>query len=243
MLYGLYTSGNGMRMQMRRQEVISNNLANSSTTGFKRNLFNVKEMGSENEYMGRIVSSKMNTHSEFGGPEILSTRVSFDQGNLVNTENPLDMAIEGDGFFKLKNPTTGDLFYTRSGHFSVNNEGQLVNAENGFLVLDQGDNPIALNEINGSIAEAVKVVSFKDLSALQKQEGTMFKLNKSKSGELLTELPVASVVHSGFLEESNTNSINEMVSMIEAHRAYQANASNLKQQDDNLGSLISIARS
>lgn len=243
MLYGLYTSGNGMRMQMRRQEVISNNLANSSTTGFKRNLFNVKEMGSENEFMGRAVSSKTSSNSQFGGPEILSTRVSFEQGNLVNTENPFDMAIEGDGFFKLKNPTTGDLFYTRSGHFTMNKDGQLVHADNGFLVLDQGDNPIPLNEINSSIAEAVKVVNFKDLSALQKQEGTMFKLNNSQGGTLPTELPVASVVRQGFLEESNTNSINEMVSMIEAHRAYQANASNLKQQDDNLGSLISIARS
>lgn len=243
MLYGLYTSGNGMRMQMRRQEVISNNLANSSTTGFKRNLFNVKEMGSENEFMGRAVSQKNSSNSQFGGPEILSTRVSFEQGNLVNTENNLDLAIEGEGFFKLKNPINGDLFYSRNGHFAANKEGQLVHADNGFLVLDQSDNPIPLNDINGSIADAVKVVNFKDLSALQKQEGTMFSLNKSKSGELQTELPVASAVQQGFLEESNTNSINEMVSMIEAHRAYQANASNLKQQDDNLGSLISIARS
>ena len=240
MLYGLYTSGNGMRMQMRRQEVISNNLANSNTTGFKRNLFNIQEMGAETEGAGRIGKGK---YDQFGGPHIFSTSVSFEQGALVNTDNDLDFAIEGEGFFKLKNPANGESFYTRSGHFSKNKEGQLINSENGFLVLDQRDNAIQMNDLETPVMNAVKVVTFSDLSTLQKQEGTMFKLNKNESGQLPVELPVTSKVFSGYLEESNTNSINEMVSMIEAHRAYQANASNLKQQDENLGSLISIARS
>lgn len=243
MIYGMYTSANGMRMQMRRQEVISNNLANVNTTGFKRNLFNVKEMGSENENIGRAGPFKNSTDAQFGGPEILSTRVSFEQGELVNTDNELDLAINGEGFFKLKNPRNGDLFYTRSGHFSMNKDGQMIQADNGYLVLDQSDNPISVNDLKGSAAEVVKVVNFKDMKALQKQEGTMFKLNKNQSGQAPVELPVTSSVLSGYLEESNTNSINEMVSMIEAHRAYQANASNLKQQDENLGSLISIAKS
>lgn len=240
MIYGLYTSGNGMRMQMRRQEVISNNLANSSTTGYKRNLFNIQEMGAEKDNTGRIGNDKFDN---FGGPKIHSTRVSFEQGPMVNTDNALDFAIDGDGFFKLKNPANGESFYTRSGHFATNKDGQLISADNGFLVLDQRDNPILLNELEGSLAETVKVVSFTDLKSLQKQEGTMFKLNKNENGQTPTELPVTSPVLVGYLEESNTNSINEMVSMIEAHRAYQANATNLKQQDENLGSLISIARS
>ena len=243
MLYGMYTSGNGMRVQMRRQEVISNNLANTNTAGFKRNLFNVQEMGSENEGLGRMGSSRNETLDKFGGPQIHSTRVSFEQGNMESTDNELDLAIDGEGFFKLKNPTTGEFSYTRSGHFSMNKDGQLVGADSGHLVMDQRDTPIVMSELQGSASDAVKVVSFNDLGTLQKQEGTMFKLNKNESGQLPTELPVTSKVFSGFLENSNTNPINEMVQMIEAHRAYQANASNLKQQDENLGSLISIARS
>jgi flagellar basal-body rod protein FlgG len=243
MLYGMYTSGNGMRVQMRRQDVISNNLANTNTTGFKRNLFNVQEMGSENENIGRMGSSRNEMLDKFGGPQIHSTRVSFEQGNMESTDNELDLAIEGEGFFKLKNPATGEFSYTRSGHFSMNKDGQLVGADSGHLVMDQRDTPIVVSELQGSASDAVKVVSFNDLGSLQKQEGTMFKLNKNQSGQLPTEMPVTSKVYSGFLENSNTNSINEMVQMIEAHRAYQANASNLKQQDENLGSLISIARS
>lgn len=243
MLYGLYTSGNGMRMQMRRQEVISNNLANASTTGFKRSTFSVKEMGSENERIGRLGSERNETLDRFGGPEILSTRVSFEQGNLDSTENEFDFAIDGPGFFKLKNPINGETLYTRSGHFTMNKDGQMVHTENGYLVMDQNDNPIALNELTGPIKDAIKVVNFNDLKTLHKQEGTMFALQKNQNGVPPIELPTTSPVLRGYLEESNTNAINEMVQMIEAHRAYQANASNLKQQDDNLGSLISIAKS
>ena len=239
----MYTSGNGMRVQMRRQEVISNNLANSNTTGFKRNLFNIQEMGSENENTGRVGADRNEVMDKFGGPQIHSTRVSFEQGDLAITDNELDFAIEGKGFFKMKNPSNGDIFYSRSGHFTMNKEGQLANAENGFLVLDQRDNPVIMREIEGSVAEAIKVVGFNDLGALQKKEGTMFKLMKNEKNQSPLELPVTSTVLKGYLEESNTNPINEMVQMIEAHRAYQANASNLKQQDENLGSLISIARS
>lgn len=240
MLYGLYTSGNGMRMQMRRQEVISNNLANTNTSGYKRNLFNIQEMGAEK---GNPGIKNMGKFDSFGGPQISSTGVSFEKGTLSNTDNELDFAIDGEGFFKLKNPVNGDFFYTRSGHFSLNKEGQLVNSENGFLVLDQNDNPIQMNELDAPVVEALKVVSFNDLTALQKQEGTMFKLNKNENGQLPIEIPVTSSILKGFVEDSNTNPINEMVSMIEAHRAYQANATSLKQQDENLGSLISIARS
>ena len=243
MLYGLYTSGNGMRMQIRRQEVITNNLANSETTGFKRNLFNVKAMRPENEEIGRLGSQRNYTTDVYGGPEILSTRVSYEQGTLEDTQNELDFAINGEGFFKLKNTSTGEAFYTRSGHFTVNQDGFLADANTGLLVLDRDDNPIAINEQNGPLKDILKVVTFKNLKILHKVGDSMFSAARDTDGQMPTELPTEATVASGFLESSNTNPINEMVNMIEAHRIYQANANTLKQQDENLGSLISITRS
>ncbi len=244
MLYGLYTSGNGMRMQMRRQDVISNNLANSSANGFKSSYFNVQDMGSANTRVGRLSPDERNEKIDNmgGGPWVHSTRVNFEQGNLLYTENEFDLALEGSGFFKVKNPETNDIFYTRNGQFILNDNNEVVMAGNGFQVLDPGNNPIAINELDGSLMEAVKVVDFSDHSFLQPQGSGLFKLKEDTQGQLPLELPSEAVVSKGFLEESNTSPINEMVQMIEAHRAYEANARALKQQDENLGNLMGITR-
>lgn len=243
MLQGTYLSANGMRMQMRRQGVIANNLANANTIGFKRDLLSIQEMGTANENTGRLSPwSRNDKFDKFGGPQILSTRTSFEKGSNVFTGGDLDFSIEGDGFFKVKDMKTDGTFYTRNGNFVIDSEGFLAMPNNGLRVLDSSDNPITVETVEGSLAEIINVVGFEDMNRLSKAGGNLFEGMPNKTGELPTEFPSASPIITGFLEESNTNGINEMVSMIEAHRAYEANASNLKQQDENMGTLISIAR-
>ncbi|PCJ57252.1 MAG: hypothetical protein COA79_16230 [Planctomycetota bacterium] len=243
MLYGTYLSANGMRMQMKKQGVIANNLANANTVGFKRDLFSIQEMGTANQNTGRLSPWERNDKfDKYGGPQILSTRTSFEKGANVYTGGNLNFSIEGEGFFKVKDFKTDEVFYTRNGHFMVDKEGFLTMPNNGLHVLDNGDNQITVDNLNGSIAEVMNVVNFDDLTRLSKKEGNLFSVALDSNGERPVEIPATSKVLTGFLEGSNTNAINEMVSMIEAHRAYQANASNLKSQDENLGTLISISR-
>jgi flagellar basal-body rod protein FlgG len=214
------------RQQARISHTIANNLSNTQTVGFKRDV----------SVFNSILSQAWNRFQSIGND---TSKISFLPGSTQKTGNALDLAIEGDGFFKVK--TTNGIRYTRSGNFGLNQDKILINAE-GFPVLGQRGE-ITLNgknilvESNGSIkvdgneVGQIALVTFPTLDALQKEGHTLF---QSPSPE--NEIPAErSEVVQGALEASNVNPIQEMLSLLDSHRTYEA-CMKIIQSDDTLDS-------
>ena len=203
---GLLDAVHGAQMQMHNMEIISNNLANASTTGYKsdRILFN--------EEMTR----KLQTH--------------YAQGNIKVTDNPLDVAISGDGFFQVR--TGNGIRLTRDGAFIMLGDGSLVSGS-GNPVLDEGGNPIALNPLagqpyidaGGQIMQGSEIVGRigvmdVDLATIQKIGDNLF---GPLEGETLNATPSQDFqLEQGALEMPNTTVVREMVAMISSFRAFES---------------------
>lgn len=238
MIKGIYISGVGMMPNKLKIEVIANNLANISTTGFKK----------DNIFV-RILKSATFDINQNGGNELSGLYVteytSFDQGNLRNTGNPLDLAINGNGFFVVQSP--GGLRYTRNGNFTITSDGKIINSNGYALVGSGGEIRLpAVSEVknldikitrNGEIyvgdkfIDKIRIVWFNDLTGLKKDSATSFILSDDMDGIDLTE---GYEIYQGFLEDSNVNVIEEMVRMIEASRVYESNYKAVQHQDDTL---------
>ncbi|MFN3135906.1 MAG: flagellar hook-basal body protein, partial [Candidatus Kryptonium sp.] len=207
MIKGIYTSAVGMMPNKLKIDVIANNLANITTTGFKR----------DNIFI-RILDSAVLDINKNGGNELsglfITEYTSFDQGNLKQTGNPLDLAINGNGFFVVQTPE--GLRYTRNGNFTLTSDGRIVNSNGHSLLGLNGE--IKLPDIsrlknfeirvgrNGEIYAGdkligkIKVVWFNDLTKLKKVSSTYFTADEG-AGEI--ELVDGFEIYQGFLEESN----------------------------------------
>jgi flagellar basal-body rod protein FlgG len=236
----VYTALFGAMAAEHRLDIIANNLANVNTTGFKR------EKTSFRDTFARLPSdyapdSRTNLRAEpmFPEPQIAArvridqSKLDFTQGHLRQTGNPLDLAISGDGFFKVKTPQ-GDR-YTRNGNFYLSSEGGLITAE-GFPVLGDGNSPITLpgpgkvtinpaGQIFSGANEAgkVAVVGLKNPADVLEKEGrNLFRLRQGAAAAA-QEAPVEDPsVSQGFLESANIEVVEEMVGMIEVNRAFEA---------------------
>ncbi len=201
-----------------KMDVISNNIANMSTNGYKSQhmVFAEYVMQPETGTPGDAMSMVM----DYGQFKDIS------QGPMSVTGNPLDIAIEGDGFFAVQ--TDNGVRYTRGGSFSLNADREIVTPA-GLQVLDEGGNPIVIPDntdtifvkANGSIGtEAgeialLQISNFEDLQALEPEGNTLFRTNQSP-------IPAEQFqVVQGSIEESNVNPIEEMTAMIDVSRAYQ----------------------
>lgn len=231
----IYNSMFGALTQEERLDIIANNLANISTTGFKKEKLSFKDDFAR--LMPGLVDPVPSIRSKMAWPkaDLLSqpvvgeSRVDFTDGGLRQTGNPLDLAIQGDGFFKVG----GDegVFFTRSGHFLVNDEGLVVTPQGLALLSDGGplEVPAGTKELligqNGQVMADgrsignLEVVSVTDLSALEKQGSNLF---RAKRGIELEEGPITGEVAQGYLENSNVEVVVEMVNMVETMRAFEA---------------------
>lgn len=244
MLRGMYVSASGMNTQIRKQEVISNNLANVDTPGFKKESLVV-------DSFSRIMVSRMNDCQDQGaapvignisaGSNPLGTVTDFSEGKLVETGRPLDFALQGKGFFQVQTPQ--GLRYTRQGSFVVSGQGQLVTTEGYPVMGENGPIELGLDAYIGTGGEVVEegtIVNRMTLvncapQDLVKEGESLYALNEGAQifpGENLS-------LTQGFLESSNVNPVAEMVDMISGMRAYEANQKALISQDSTLGSLIS----
>jgi flagellar basal-body rod protein FlgG len=239
MIRGLYVAAEGMAARQKAQDVLAMNLANVNTTGFKadrpvfetalqRTLYRVEGTG----------ATPIGTLS--AGALLTTTYTDLQPGPLMRTGNPLDVAIEGEGYFAVQTPA--GIRYTRNGAFSLNAEGILITRE-GFPVLGtQGVIRLPRNatlEIgeDGSLRIDGKVVD-----RLQIVQGTM---RKDTNGWLVgNATPVATPrLITGMLEGANVNIVREMVEMIEYLRAYETHQRAIQAQDETLGRAINeIAR-
>ena len=260
MIRGLYTSCSGMLAMEGYLDVVANNLANANTTGFKRDETIFREFPSM--LIARLNDNYIKT--PYGDIDLkpfvgkLGTGVTIDeiytqflQGNLYETSNKLDFAIEGDGFFVVQNKR-GEKLYTRDGSFSLNSKGELVD-KNGNLVLDQNDNPIVIEGedfavlddgtiIAGDLTKStkreiakIKVVTFPQKRYLQKY-GYNYYLTNPNAGAEIT--PGNYKVYQGFLEGSNVQVVKEMVNLITLNRAYSANEKVIRTEDELTGKAV-----
>ncbi len=196
----------GLR-QERKLEAVSNNLANVDTTGFKKDVIS----------FDRKFKAELNKE--------------FSQGDIKVTGNPLDIALAGPGFFKIE--TQEGIQYTRNGNFSLNSEGILVD-KNGNPLLGQGGaifidlanvqaegpeiNEIGEIRVDGDIVDTLDVVTFEDLTRLEKKGKNLF----AYTGNTGDEIPPANLVIKHMaLEGSNVQAVDEMVKMIDYHRMFE----------------------
>ncbi|MBL8260663.1 MAG: flagellar basal-body rod protein FlgG [Candidatus Competibacteraceae bacterium] len=254
MTSALWTAKTGLDAQQTRMAVITNNLANASTTGFKRGraqfedlLYqNVRQVGSQSSQNTQLPSGLM-----LGtGVRTVSTAKIFTQGNLVQTGNKLDMAINGRGFFQVQLPD-GTAAYTRDGSFQLNAEGQLVTS-NGYLLQPEitvpGNAQTVTISSDGTISAqlpndpkpnqigTLQLADFVNPAGLQAAGGNLF-LESAASGSPQTGQPGANgvgMIAQGSLETSNVNVVEELVDMIETQRAYEMNSKAISTTDQML---------
>lgn len=254
MTASLWIAKTGLDAQQTRMSVISNNLSNASTTGFKQSraqfedlLYqNVRQTGGQTSQNTQLPSGLM-----LGtGVRIVSTAKVFTQGNLTQTGNNLDLAINGRGFFQVQLPD-GTAAYTRDGSFQINSEGQIVTS-NGYLLQPEitipantqtitigTDGTVSAKAANESAATQVGTIQLTDFinpAGLQAIGGNLF-LESTASGSPQTGEPASNGMGSvvqGSLETSNVNVVEELVDMIETQRTYEMNSKAISTTDEML---------
>lgn len=249
---GLYTASTGMTTQMQRMDVISNNLANVNTTGFKRDDATIRSF--DDVMLERINDPKDPYGSPYFNEQIgeLGFGVTIDQvntdfstGSHVITDSPLDFAIDGDGFFTIAVPQADGTYtegYTRNGSFKLSSDGFLVTSDgykvqgqNGDINLGQYNDIPGVTDngeivIDGEIVEQLKIVSFEDNSTLRKINDDYYSTTESS-----VETTPTCTINQGFLETSNVNSVEEMVELISLSRNYETNQKMIQAQDTIMG--------
>lgn len=257
MINSLWISKTGMEAQQMQLDVISNNLANVSTNGFKKAHAVFEDLMYQNlRQVGSATSeqSTLPTGLQVGlGVRTVATSRSFSQGNLQQSSNNMDVAIQGNGFFQLTMPdgTTG---YTRDGAFQLDNAGRLVSS-GGLLV--SGGITVPANATNLSIAQdgtvsvtipgtpalqtigTITTASFINPAGLE-PKGQNIYAESAASGQPNAGTPNANglgALMQGFVETSNVNVVQELVSMIQTQRAYEMNSKAIQTSDQMLQKL------
>lgn len=252
MNYGFYLSTAGAITGMRRLDTVSNNLANSTTVGFKADILSTRARLPENIENGGTVADTNAMLDALGGGTLFNpTEMDLTQGALETTGNPLDVAIEGDGFFALeapKNSPKGDRFLTRAGNFARDTQGRLVLATNGQPVLDdQGktillpDNPSKLRiDRDGTLRNGddefarLGVVMPADTRDLKKEGRDMIRL----IGGRTAPVPADTIVHQNHLEQSTVDPVLALAELVKVSRSIDFSTRLMQTHDQMTGRLI-----
>ncbi|MFM8623883.1 MAG: flagellar basal-body rod protein FlgG [Betaproteobacteria bacterium] len=249
----MWVAKTGLDAQQTRMNVISNNLANVNTTGYKRDravfedmLYqNIKQAGSQTD-----ANSQAPTGLMLGtGVRVVATEKIHAQGNMMTTQNPLDLAIAGGGFFQIAQ-ADGTLAYTRDGGFKLSNTGQLVTSSGAVLqpaitvpqnasALSVGRDGTVSVELTGGgnqVIGQLQVARFINPSGLQSLGQNLMKETPASGAPqvLAPGQGGAGAIIQGSLEASNVNVVEEMVNMIETQRAYEINSKAISAVDGML---------
>lgn len=248
MLKGLYTAYHGMVNEQNRMDVLTNNLANVSTNGFKKEGTTSQTFDEVLAYKIKDTSESPNVAKKLGslslGVKIGENYTDYSQGSLKNTGNTFDMALNGQGFFAVEYKNKSDetsVKYTRDGSFTLNQDGYLV-TEDGDFVLGTGDEKIQLDPLkdtkideSGNIYQdddevgQILIADFADYNYLEK-----FGENMYTPIEGATLQASSSTVSPGYLETANVQIVSEMVNMISIARAYENNQKLIQTYDQSL---------
>lgn len=213
---GYYAACAGLRAQAQALELVANDLANLNTTGYRGQQPTFRSLLAAAWGAANPLNRAINDFNVLGG-----TRLDLSVGNLQRTGNPLDLGIEGEGFFVVR--TAGGTLYTRNGNFRVSARGQLITADGDLVLGEQGPIVVPSGEVaisadgtlsvNGAVAEKLRVVEFPPETALL-PEGTSYYSAPDGAARPATR----SYVRQGMLESSNVNSLMAVVSLISMQR-------------------------
>lgn len=266
MMRALWTAGSGMIAQQLNVDVISNNLSNVNTAGYKKERVEFKDMlyetlnrASNLDGEGRPVNLQVGH-----GTAPVATVKSFQMGNLEKTDSPLDFALDGDGFFTVRGPK-GEPVYTKDGSFklSVSEDGNFLTTSDGYPVLDDAGGEIYLDfDISKLIVgddgelgyvdndgivlplgQRFGIAKFANRYGLENIGGNFY-VNNSATGQPVPdgEMGQRTNIKQYFLESSNVQVVEEMVKLIVAQRAYEINSKAIQTSDDMLGMANNLKR-
>nr|MBL8412033.1 flagellar basal-body rod protein FlgG [Dechloromonas sp.] len=260
MIRSLWIARTGLDAQQTQLDVIANNLANVSTNGFKRSravfedlLYQtLRQPGAQSSQQTQIPSGlQIGT-----GARPVSTARIFTQGNIQKTDSPLDIAVQGNGFFQILLPdgTTG---YTRDGSFQKDNQGQIVTSDgyplspnitipaNALTVTVGTDGTVSVTQAGTTGTTqigSIQLATFINPAGLQSMGQNLF-LETASSGTPTPNTPGtngAGIVNQGYVETSNVNVAEELVTMIQTQRAYELNSKVVSTSDAMLGRLTQL---
>ncbi len=263
-MQALHTASTGMFAQEMNVQVISNNVANMRTTGFKRQYIQFQDLLYQQFTRPGTVSSDQNTNVPSGvyigsGVKTVATPRITTQGTLSPTGNTYDIAVQGEGYFRVTMPDS-TIAYTRDGSFSLDGSGRLVN-QSGYLVdpaitVPQNATSVAISAqgqvtatIPGSTTPQnlgqITLSRFINKAGLESQGDNFFKPTAA-SGQAIDAAPGSEgfgTLQQGYTEESNVNSVTEITSLVAAQRAYELNAKVISAADQMLSSVNNMFRS
>lgn len=248
MVKGLYSAYTGMINQEHRMDVLTNNLANAATNGYKKEGTTSQSFDSVLAYKIKDVTEGYHLAKNIGinnpGVKIGEGYTDFSQGSLKTTSNTFDLALTDAGFFAIQFTNKAgetSVKYTRDGNFTLTEDGSLV-TQDGDAVLDTGGNPIKINPIleaqintsgqiiqDGRVVANIQVTDFEDYNYLER-----YGENYYHPVEGAKEKEAAAKVYSGYLETSNISVVTEMVNMITVQRAYESNQKVITTYDGTL---------
>lgn len=241
--YGLYLSTAGAKSQSWRLDILANNIANVSSDGFRKIFPVMQKRPSHDVEFGAVPPfHPSDLRNMEGGLHIFHTPTDLAQGTMKATGQPLDLAIQGEGFFRIRKGN--GVYLTRKGAFTLDSLGNVVTDDGTGFLLNVAGNPIRVpgqgpvrvtregQFFQGNVALGQTAVYVpQQLGNMVHQPGTLF----SFTGELQR---IPGRVEQGVLEGSNVEPIDEMVELIEATRAFEININMVRMQDDLLGTLI-----
>jgi len=266
-IMALNSAATGLRALSTRIDVVANNLANAETTAFKRSRVNFEDL----MYLQLKPPGITNAAGDLTpagiyvglGTRISNTQLDLEQGSLENTGRPLDVAIEGNGFFKVKIlDSIGDGFgFTRNGNFFVNNQGDLVlGMGDGYKLVPPIQIPPGTTDVSVSESGAVEVKvagqdkttrvgqlelsQFINPQGLRLLGGSIY-VKTDASGEPITGNPGedgAGITLQGYLEGSNVDPVKELVTLIKTQRAFELNSQSIQTADQALQTIGNLRR-
>lgn len=260
MMRSLRSAASGMIAQQTHIDVIANNMANVGTTGFRRARAEFQDLlyqqvrtpGGQNRN-----GNPLPTGIQIGqGARTVATQFMHRQGQMEQTGNPMDLAIEGEGFFQLIRPD-GNLVYTRAGNFKIDAQGRMVTVD-GYLVDPAITVPVDATAINISADGIINVtepgsntpqqlgqlqlVRFANPGGLEAMGRSMFQAGNASGPPIILDpgMDGAGTVSQGFLEGSNVQVVNEMIDLISTQRAYEINQRVIQASDEMLRRVVDV---
>lgn len=260
MSISLYSAASGMEGQQTNLNVISNNIANVNTTGFKKNKVEFQDMFYQipksvgTEAGGNLIPTGIQVGS---GTQVVSTSKIFTQGQVNQTGEQLDLAIVGEGFFRVQDQN-GNTLYTRDGALKRGPNGTLMTSQ-GMSLADNITIPpnsvsVVVNEAgqvmgvdsdgNNAIVGTIQFAKFNNPSGLKAMGNNLFQQTDASGNETILQAGSEGVgtLQQGYLETSNVNIVQEMVNMILAQRAYEINSKSIQTSDQMMQQVSSLKR-
>lgn len=262
-LRGLESAANGMQALIDQNDSTANNVANVNTVGYKKQSLVFKNIYDSNIIQKSKETGEFKDIGELSvGSQVQKLTYDFSQGVLSKTENTFDLALQGDGFFKVQS-NDGDISYTRNGSFTMNNEGNLVTKDGEYVLDTRGkrikiktndvvmrsikdiiineDGQINLNnETNPISMQKIGVYDFGNKEDMMNIGGSKFKPTDPNTNPEV--VPTKFTIQQGSLEMSNANVVNEMMKTINTSRNYETLSKLVKTNGDSLSAVMQIGK-